>query len=247
MKPPLPEVQLSCTIRMARAGPVRRRSRAGGRRGSGPRRPAPSAVGRIAGGDGKAPFEHRQMLAAAGGMGVGGQAGAGGEGQLVDLMAAHAFGGGQDADGDAAALRSPGQRSARVTSIPGAGRPSSRPAKSSCRAWVRAQRVATVGQDSPRSIWLTIDRRHAGQLRRRVQRQAARLARGAQRGGQAVVDVGAVGHAGMVAGKGGGVNHALGGAATPSWPSALGRGGDALAPSRRRALTRGSRSGAADR
>ena len=47
---------------------------------------------------------------------------------------------------------------ARITSIPGVVRPSSSPAKSTCNACVRFHSVATVGLDSPRSIWLTIDR-----------------------------------------------------------------------------------------
>ena len=61
-------------------------------------------VGRIPGGDSEAAFEDREVLAAAGGMGVGGELGVGREGQFVDLVMADAFGGGEDADGDAVAL-----------------------------------------------------------------------------------------------------------------------------------------------
>ena len=41
-------------------------------------------VGGIAGGDGDAAFEDREVLTAAGGMGVGGEFGVGGEGEFVD-------------------------------------------------------------------------------------------------------------------------------------------------------------------
>src|SRR3989338_3569538 len=51
-----------------------------------------------------------------------------------------------------------GAASARTTSIPGAVRPSRSPAKSICNACVRFHKVATVGEDWPRSIWLTMDR-----------------------------------------------------------------------------------------
>jgi hypothetical protein len=51
-----------------------------------------------------------------------------------------------------------GAAPARVTSIPGAGLPSRRPAKSTCKACVRFHSVATVGELSPLSIWLTMER-----------------------------------------------------------------------------------------
>lgn len=138
------------------------------------------------------------MLAAAGECGVGG-VGAFGELEFVNLMAADGFRGGEDADGDAATVDHRAA-AARVTSMPRGGLQAVR--RSRCSAWVRAQSVATVGEDR-RARSADHGAGDTGEPYGCIERKTAGLAGGAERGGKAVVDVGAVGHAGIVRGRAG--------------------------------------------
>lgn len=102
-------------------------------------------------------FGHGQILFRTKGMRIGFQNATIGKAQLIDLMRAGILGRGKDADRAAGAAIVDCRDFVSAQNLDLArGLISSNPAKSTCRARVRFHSVSTVGDESPRSIWLTM-------------------------------------------------------------------------------------------